>query len=97
MALPEQELLSQMSVLKDLELLYERGIFPQSTYIFKHALTREVVYNSLLLKKRTEIHEKIGKSIEDLHQDRLEEFYEMIAHHYSISGNTKKAYEYLRL
>ena len=96
-ASPEKELLSHMSVLKDSELLYERGIFPQSTYIFKHALTREVVYNSLLLKKRTEIHEKIGKSIEDLHQDRLEEFYEMIAYQYSVSGNTRKAYEYLKL
>jgi len=95
-ALPEQELLFNMSVLKDSELLYERGIFPQSTYIFKHALTREVVYNSLLLKKRTEIHRKIGKSIEDIHQDRLEEFYEMIAYHYSMSGNTRKAYEYLK-
>jgi class 3 adenylate cyclase/tetratricopeptide (TPR) repeat protein len=95
--LPEKGLLSHMSVLKDSELLYERGIFPQSTYIFKHALTREVVYNSLLLKKRTEIHEKIGKSIENLHQDRLEEFYEMIAYQYSMSGNTRKAYEYLKL
>jgi len=96
-ALPEKELLYHMSVLKDSELLYERGIFPQSTYIFKHALTREVVYNSLLLKKRTEIHEKIGKSIEDLHQHRLEEFYEMIAYQYSVGGNTRKAYEYLKL
>jgi tetratricopeptide (TPR) repeat protein len=95
--LPEQELLSQMSVLKDSELLYERGIFPQSTYIFKHALTREVVYNSLILKKKTKIHERIAKSIEDLHQDRLEEFYEMIAYQYSMSGNTRKAYEYLKL
>jgi tetratricopeptide (TPR) repeat protein len=95
--LPEQELLSQMSILKDSELLYERGIFPQSTYIFKHALTREVVYNSLIVKKRKKIHEKIAKSIEDLHQDRLEEFYEMIAYQYSMSGKTRKAYEYLKL
>ena len=39
--LTEQELLSHLSVLKDSELLYERGIYPQSTYIFKHALTQE--------------------------------------------------------
>ncbi|NIS59290.1 MAG: hypothetical protein GTO13_00845, partial [Proteobacteria bacterium] len=38
----EQELLSQLSGLKDSELLFERGIYPQSTYIFKHALTQEV-------------------------------------------------------
>ncbi|GAG39653.1 unnamed protein product, partial [marine sediment metagenome] len=71
--LQQQELLSHLSILKDLELLYERGIFPQSIYVFKHALTREVVYNSLLLKRRTEIHEAIGKIIEELYRDRLEE------------------------
>jgi class 3 adenylate cyclase len=49
----ERELLSHLSVLKDAELLYERGIYPQSTYIFKHALTQEVVYNSLLLKRKS--------------------------------------------
>ncbi|NIR13923.1 MAG: hypothetical protein GWN86_08190, partial [Desulfobacterales bacterium] len=43
MALSDQELLSRLSALKESELLYERGIFPQSTYVFKHALTREVV------------------------------------------------------
>jgi predicted ATPase len=61
--LTEQELLSHLSVLKDSELLYERGIYPQSTYIFKHALTQEVTYNSLLLKRRKEIHEEIGRAI----------------------------------
>jgi tetratricopeptide (TPR) repeat protein len=45
----EEELLSYLSVLKDSELRYERGIYPQSNYVFKHALTQEVAYNSLLL------------------------------------------------
>ena len=58
--LPEQELLSNLSTLRDAELLYERGIYPNSTYIFKHALTREVVYDSILTKKRKQIHEKIA-------------------------------------
>ena len=48
----EKELLSNISILKDSELIYERGIFPESTYIFKHALTREVLYGSILNKKR---------------------------------------------
>ena len=59
--LPEQELLSNLSTLRDSELLYERGIYPNSTYIFKHALTREVVYDSILTKKRKQIHEKIAR------------------------------------
>ena len=56
--LPEQELLSHLSTLKDSELLYERGIYPQSNYIFKHALTREVVYDSILAKRKKKLHER---------------------------------------
>ena len=67
--LPEQELLSHLSVLKDAELLYERGIFPQSTYVFKHALTREVVYDSILAKRKKLLHEKIGNAIEEIYAD----------------------------
>jgi class 3 adenylate cyclase/tetratricopeptide (TPR) repeat protein/ribosomal protein L40E len=95
MALPEQELLSHLSALKDSEVLYERGIYPQSTYIFKHALTQEVAYNSLLLKKRKEIHEEIGEVIETLYSDRLEEQCEHLAYHYAHSANAGKAVQYL--
>jgi len=95
--LTEQELLSQLSVLKESELLYERGIYPQSTYIFKHALTQEVAYNSLLLKRRKEIHEGIGRAMEALYPDRLEQHYELLAFHYGRSANTDKAVDYLDL
>ena len=95
--LPEQELLSQLSLLKDSELLYERGIYPQSTYIFKHALTQEVAYNSLLLKRKKEIHERIGRAMETQHPDRLEEHYELLAYHYGRSAKADKAVKYLDL
>jgi predicted ATPase len=95
--LAEQELLSHLSVLKDSELLYERGIFPQSTYLFKHALTQEVAYSSLLLKRRNEIHGKIGMTIEELYPERLDEYYELLAYHYQRSNNMDKAFEYLNL
>ncbi len=95
--LTEQELLSHLSGLKDSELLYERGIYPQSTYLFKHMLTQEIAYNSLLLKRRKEIHEKIGKAIEALYPDRLEEHHELLAYHYARSANTDKAVQYLDL
>jgi tetratricopeptide (TPR) repeat protein len=94
---PEQALLSHLSVLKDSELVYERGIYPQSTYIFKHAFTQEVVYNSLLLKRRKDIHKKIGEAIEQVYPERLEEFYEILAYHYSRSDNSEKACSYLKL
>ena len=94
--LSEQELLFDLSVLKDSEFLYERGIYPQSCYIFIHALTQEVAYNSLLSKRKKEIHEAIGKAIESLHVQRLDEFYEILAYHYSKSDNFEKAYQYLK-
>ena len=93
----EQELLSRLSVLKDSELLYERGIYPESTYIFKQALTREVAYNGLLLKRRKDIHQEIGEAIEALYPDRLEEHYELLAYHYGRSTNADKAIQYLEL
>jgi class 3 adenylate cyclase/tetratricopeptide (TPR) repeat protein len=95
--IPTPEMTPHLSVLRDSELLYERGIFPQATYIFRHSLTQEVAYDSLLLKRRQEIHERIGQAIEELYPDRLEEFYEMLAYHYSRSGNLEKAYQYLKL
>ncbi len=69
----EQELLAHISVLKNSELLYERGVYPQSTYVFKHALTQEVTYNSILEKKRKQIHKEIGTANEDHYKDRIEE------------------------
>jgi tetratricopeptide (TPR) repeat protein len=97
MGLPEQELLSNLSVLKDSELLYERGIYPQSTYIFKHTLTREVVQDSMLTKRKKKLHEEIGKAIEELHRDNLSEHYEALSEHYFLSENYSKAAEYSRL
>jgi tetratricopeptide (TPR) repeat protein len=92
-----EELKSYLINLQGLEFIYEKSLFPELEYIFKHALTQEVAYNSLLLKRRKEIHEKTGKAIEELYPERLEEFYEMLAHHYSRSENHEKAYQYLKL
>ncbi|MGB7062057.1 MAG: adenylate/guanylate cyclase domain-containing protein, partial [Candidatus Zixiibacteriota bacterium] len=78
----EQELLSHLSALRDAELLYERGIYPQSTYIFKHALTREVVYDSIITKKRKKLHLDIGDAIEQMYKDNLDQHYAVLAEHY---------------
>ena len=82
--------------LQGLEFIYEKNLFPDLEYIFRHALVQEVAYNSLLIQRRKEIHEKIGRAIEQLYPERLEEFCEMLAYHYSKSGNPAKAYAYLK-
>jgi len=83
--LPEPELLSHLSVLKDAELLYQRGVYPQASYIFRHAVTRDVVYDSILTKRKKILHGKIGKAIEELYKESIDEHYEFLASHY-IAG-----------
>ena len=90
----EQELLSHLSGLKDSELLFERGMFPETTYIFKHALTREVVYDSILTSRKKKLHEEIGDSIEQLYKDNLDEYYGALAEHYVAGNNFAKGAEY---
>jgi class 3 adenylate cyclase/tetratricopeptide (TPR) repeat protein len=92
----EEELLSHLSVLRDSEFLYERGIYPQSNYVFKHALTQEVAYDSLLQKRRREIHQKIGKALEQVYADRPEELCEMLAYHSMQGEDWEPAYTYSR-
>ena len=95
--LPEQELLTSLALLKDSELIYERGIYPDSTYIFKHALTREVIYNSILAKRKIQLHENTGMSIETLFKENVEEHYASLVEHFMNSRNYNKAAAYSRL
>jgi class 3 adenylate cyclase len=90
-----EELKSQMLNLQGLEFISEKSLFPELEYIFKHALTQEVAYNSLLQNRRKEIHARIGNAIEAIYPDRLEEYYELLAHHYERSDDQNKALEYL--
>jgi class 3 adenylate cyclase/tetratricopeptide (TPR) repeat protein len=90
----KDHLLCHLSVLKDSELLYERGIYPQSNYVFKHALTQEVAYDSLLKKKRTELHNRIGRVIENIYEDKLDELCEILAYHCLQGEDWQRAYRY---
>ena len=92
-----EKLEAYLSELQALEFIHEKTAFPELEYIFKHALTQEVAYMSLLLKKRRQIHQRIAEAIEELYPNRLGEFYELLAHHYSRSDNLVKAYQYLKL
>jgi class 3 adenylate cyclase/tetratricopeptide (TPR) repeat protein len=94
--LSEKELLSRFSTLKDSELLFERGIYPESTYIFRHALTQEVVYDSILKRKKQELHNKIGQAIEQLYKDNLHEHYGILTEHFINSENFEKGAMYCR-
>ena len=94
--LPEPEFLTHVTTLKDAELLYERGIYPRSSYIIGHALTREVVYASILDRRRRELHGQIGTAIEELRKDDLAEHYEVLSEHFCQSEDYAKAAEYAK-
>jgi class 3 adenylate cyclase/tetratricopeptide (TPR) repeat protein len=84
-------------LLEHLDFVRARTIQPDLEYIFKHALTQEVVYNGLLKKERQNIHERIGRVMEEFFHNRLPEFYEDLAYHYKRSNNYDKSYQYLKL
>jgi class 3 adenylate cyclase/tetratricopeptide (TPR) repeat protein len=92
-----EELQDYITKLKSLELVYERSLFPDPEYRFKHTLTQEVAYNSVLIRRRKELHGKIGEIMEDLYGDKLEENYELLAYHYGRSPRDEKAVDYLVL
>jgi len=81
--------------LKAIELIYEKSGSIELAYMFKHALTHDVAYNSLLIQRRRELHRAIGLAIEELYAGRLSEHYEMLAHHFSKAEDWAKALEYL--
>jgi predicted ATPase/class 3 adenylate cyclase len=93
----EEALYQQLAHLQAAEFLYEQPAFPDVEYIFKHALTQEVAYNSLLQERRKVLHERAATATEEVYRYQLAEHYSELAHHYSRSGNTQKAVEYLRL
>ena len=93
----KEELRVRLKNLVGLEILYEKALYPELEYIFKHALTQEVAYESLLKQRRQEIHGRIARTIEELHADRLPEHYELLAHHYGKSESNERAVEYLML
>jgi class 3 adenylate cyclase/tetratricopeptide (TPR) repeat protein len=94
---PEAELYRQLSHLQAAEFIYGQPAFPDVEYIFKHALTQEVAYNSLLQERRKVLHERAARAIEEVHRAKLDDHYSALAHHYSRSGSTQKAVDYLHL
>jgi class 3 adenylate cyclase/tetratricopeptide (TPR) repeat protein len=79
--LPEDALHRGLAHLQAAEFLYETRLFPEREYAFKHALTHEVAYNSLLLERRRALHARIVEALEGIAGDRLAELVERLAHH----------------
>jgi len=77
------------------EFIYEQPATTGVEYVFKHALTQEVAYHSMLIERRKHLHETTGQAMESLFAGQLDDHLTQLAHHYSHSDNVDKAVEYL--
>ena len=73
-----------VSELRALELIYQKAAHPELAFMFKHALTHDVAYESVLVRRRKALHRIVGSAIEELYSDRLAEHYEALAHHFAL-------------
>src|SRR5262249_18779236 len=94
--LPEDALQQGLEHLQAAELLYETRLVPEQVYTFKHALTHEVAYGSLLLERRRALHARIVEALEGLASERLGEQVERLAHHALRGEVWDKALAYCR-
>jgi predicted ATPase len=91
----EPQLGRMLADLQAVEFIYEQPALTDAEFIFKHALTQEVAYNSLLIGRRELLHERAGQALESMFAEQLDDHLGQLAHHYSRSDNVSKAVEYL--
>src|SRR5208282_1259160 len=77
------------------EFIYEQPASGDIEYIFKHALTHDVAYGSVLIERRKQLHERAGATLESMFAEQLDDHLEELARHYGRSDNLEKAVEYL--
>jgi len=94
-ATPEARVERMLAELRAAEFIYEQPALADTEYVFKHALTQEVAYNSLLIERRKLLHERAGQALEAIFADQLDDHLTELAHHYRFSDNLDKAVEYL--
>ena len=85
------ELQSGLDRLAEAELLFCRGVAPQSSYLFKHALVQDAAYSTLLRARRQELHSRVAAVLEGDFADLVERQPELLAHHLTAAGDTEHA------
>ena len=92
--LRESELANALDRLVAAELVFRRGVPPTATYVFKHALVRDAAYQSLLRRRRQELHAKIATALEADFPQTIETRPELVASHFDEAGLFEKAVGY---
>jgi class 3 adenylate cyclase/tetratricopeptide (TPR) repeat protein len=91
----DDELEQMLSVLQLAEFIYEQPTMDDREYTFKHTLTQEVAYGSMLAGRRRSLHALAAQAIEVVYADGLDDYLSELSHHYDYSGDAYKAVEYL--
>src|SRR5438105_3209274 len=84
----------ELGRLVEAEIVYQRGVLPQVTYVFKHALIQDAAYESLLKSTRQQYHQRIAQVLEAQFPETTEAQPELLAHHYTEAGFIEKAVHY---
>jgi predicted ATPase len=92
--LNKRTLQEELHRLVEAELLYQRGVPPQATYTFKHALIQDAAYESLLKSTRQHYHQRIAQVLESQFPETAEAQPELLAHHYTEAGLTEQSVTY---
>ena len=90
----EETLHQRLHHLVAAEFLYQRGVPPQATYTFKHALIQDVAYQSLLRRTRQQYHQRIAQALEAQFPETVAAQPELVAQHYTAAGCTEQAIPY---
>jgi class 3 adenylate cyclase/predicted ATPase len=91
----DTQLERMLAELQASEFIYEQPALADAEYVFKHALTQEVAYNSLLMERRKLLHERTGQALESMFRERLDDHLGELARHYGHCDNFSKAVDYL--
>ena len=92
--MPDDQLQNLLAALQMAEFIYEKRLFPDIEYTFKHAFTHEVAYSGLLEGRRRELHARVGEILEELYPDRQTELSELLAGHFEKGEVWAKAAAY---
>ena len=90
----EETLRRGVQQLVEAEFLYQQGLPPQATYLFRHALIQDAAYQSLLKSTRQQYHQRIAQVLEEHFADTIETQPELVAHHYTEAGHYEPALSY---
>jgi tetratricopeptide (TPR) repeat protein len=93
----ETQLDQHLAILQRVDLVREKTHIPELEYIFKHSLTQEAAYNSLLVERRREFHRLVGEQLEILFADQIDEYAAQLAHHFQAADDYARAFHYFSM